>query len=365
MIPVYKPYLPNHVTKYVHDAIDSSWISSSGEYINKTTDKLKELFGYKYVLLTNNGTTAGHLMAIGLNYKFKITKIVVPNNVYIAAWNAFKMNPIYDFEVIDSNLDTWCGDYDKFLENNPENNNILIVSNINSIINVPYLKNKYPNNIFIEDNCEGFLGKYNNKYTGTESYISTVSFFGNKNITSGEGGAVMFSDDNLFDYLNSTRCQGYTNEKFIFDKLGYNYRMTNVQAAILYGQLLHIDEIIQMKQFVFDMYKKLLKDEENIIIQNTDYNTETSNWMFGIRFKNFNLIKLRELELELYENGIETRRMFPPITYHKHYKNEICDILNTKLIYETSLILPSYPELNKSQINKITDILKSKINQSK
>lgn len=358
MIPVYKPYLPNYITKYAHEAIDSTWISSSGEYLNKTTDKIKELFGYKYVLLTNNGTTAGHLMAIGLKYKHPdIKDIIVPNNVYVSAWNVFKINPIYNFIPIDANLNTWCGDYNK-IKNINDRNVFLIVHNINSINNIPELKRKYPNSIFLEDNCEGFLGKYEYKYTGTESYISTVSFFGNKNITSGEGGAIMFSDDNLFDYLNSSRCQGYTNEKFIFDKLGYNYRMTNVQAAILYGQLLHIDEIIQMKKFVFDIYKKSLKDEENIIIQETDYNTETSNWMFGIRFKNYNENKLKNLELNLYKNGIETRRMFPPITYHKHYENEKCDINNAKLIYETSLILPSFPELNKSQINKICDVIK-------
>jgi perosamine synthetase len=359
MIPIYKPYLPKHILEYSYDALNSTWISSNGEYLNKSVEKLKDLFGYKYILLANNGTTAGHLMAIGLNYKFKTTKIVVPNNVYIAAWNAFKMNPIYDFEIIDSNLDTWCGDYEKFLENNPENNTILIVPNINSIINVPYLKNKYPNNIFIEDNCEGFLGKYNNKYTGTESYISSVSFFGNKNITSGEGGAVMFSDDSLFNYLNSVRCQGYTDEKFIFDKLGYNYRMTNVQAALIYGQLLHINEIIEMKNNIFNLYYENLKNEENIIFQKTADNTNQSNWMFGLRFKNFNIDKFKKLELHLYENSIETRKMFPPMTYHKHYSNEKCDISNSKIIYESTLILPSFPELNKYQISKICDIIKN------
>lgn len=356
MIPIYKPYLPKHIIKYAYQALDSTWISSSGEYLNKAIDKLKDLFGYKYVLLTNNGTTAGHLMALGLKYKYPNSqKIIIPNNVYIAALNVFKMNPFFDFIPIDSNLDTWNGDY---VNVKNDNNIFLIVHNINSIINVPLLKQKFPNSIFIEDNCEGFLGKYNDKFTGTDSYISTVSFFGNKNITSGEGGAVMFSDDNLFEYLNSIRCQGYTNEKFIFDKLGYNYRMTNLAASILYGQLLHIDEITELKKNVFDLYEKYFKDNENIIFQHTDNNTIKPNWMFGLRFKDIDEKKLKDFELTLYKNGIETRRMFPPITYHEHFKNEKTNIDNSKIIYETSLILPSYPELNKYQISKISDIVK-------
>ncbi len=364
MIPVYKPYLPNYITKYAHDAIDSSWISSSGEYLNKAINKIKELFGYNYVLLTNNGTTACHLTAIGLKYKYpNINKIVVPSNVFIASWNTFKMNPIYKFEIIDSKLDTWCGDYNNYLDKNPENNVLLIVHNINSVIDVHILKDNYPNNIYIEDNCEGFLGKYHNKYTGTESFLSAVSFFGNKNITSGEGGVVTTNDKDTFEFLNSTRCQGMTDKKFIFNKLGYNYRMTNIQAALLYGQLSYINEILDRKENVFRLYRENLSNEENIIIQETDYKTISPNWMFGIRFNNINEAKLKNIELGLYENGIETRRMFPPITYHNHYKNIKCHIPNSKLIYDTSLILPSYPELNKIQISKICELVKNLINK--
>lgn len=359
MIPLYKPYLPKNVLQHAYKAIESSWISGHGDYLNLIKDKFKEIFGYKYVLLTNNGTSAGHLMAIGLKYKYpEIKKIVVPKNVYIAAWNVFKINPVYDFEVIDSNLDTWCGDYEKYLEKHPENNVLLIVHNISSIVNVPSLKEKYPNNIYLEDNCEGFLGKYNKKYTGTESFLSTISFFGNKNITSGEGGALILNDDSLFDFLNSTRCQGYTNEKFIFDKLGYNYRMTNIEASLIYGQLLILEEIKEKKYEVFSQYEKMLGYNDNIVLQETSQNTESSRWLFGIRFLNFDENNLKEMELKLFKNGIETRRMFPPITKHKHYENlSILEGSNSQKIYESSLILPSYPELNKYQINKICQLI--------
>lgn len=362
MIPVYKPYLPKHITSYAHDAIDSSWVSSNGEYLNKVIDKIKDLFDYNYVLLTNNGTSAGHLMAIALNNLFPTKQtIVVPNNVYIAAWNVFKINPIFEFKVIDCDVDTWCGKYEEYLNQNPSDNIILIVHNINSIVNVEQLKENYPDNIFIEDNCEGFLGKYDNLDTGSGSALSTISFYGNKNITSGEGGALIVNDAHTFDFINSIRCQGYTTEKFIFDKLGYNYRMTNIQAALLYGQLTFLSEIKMMKEQVFDWYRNYLTDSDKIKFQKTDDNTDTSNWMVGVQIEQLTVDDLHKLQLQLFENGIETRRMFPPITYHKHYSTEICEIKNAQKVYDTCLILPSYPELNKSQISKICDVLKQSI----
>jgi perosamine synthetase len=358
MIPVYKPYLPKHILKYSHDAIDSQWISSNGEYLNLVTEQLKEVNGTKYVLLTNNGTTAGHLMAMGISHLYgDKLNVIVPNNVYVAAWNVFKMSTDFNLIPIDSNLDTWNADYRGYLKQNPENNIVLIVPNLGNIINVPQLKLDFPNNIYIEDNCEGFLGRYSNKVTGSESLMSTTSFYGNKTITSGEGGALFTNNDQLFEYLNSVRTQGSTSQKFIFDKIGYNYRMTNIQAALLYGQLMYTDEILERKFHMFQTYVNNLKDVEGVHFQNEEENTSHSKWMVGLKF-NVTPEKLKKIELSLYENGVETRPMFPPITYHKHFENIECNIENSKKLYDSSLIFPSYPELNKSQINKICELIK-------
>ena len=90
MIPIYQPYFNEKNLEYAHKAIDSGWISSQGEYLDLSKNKLKELLGCKRLILTNNGTTATHLLALALKYKHPhITKIIVPNNVYVAAWNSF------------------------------------------------------------------------------------------------------------------------------------------------------------------------------------------------------------------------------------------------------------------------------------
>jgi perosamine synthetase len=362
MINIYEPYLNKKNLLFAHDALDSTWISSHGKYLNIIKDDLITLNGSKYVLLCNNGTTATHLMAIGLKYKNpNIKNIIVPNNVYVAAWNSFLMNPFFNLIPIDSNLETWNIDYDELEKTTKkyshEDTAILIVHNIGNIVNVPLLKKKYPDYIFLEDNCEGFLGEYNTFKSGSKSLMSSVSFFGNKTITCGEGGALFTDDEEIFEYLNSVRTQGSTSRKFIFDKLGYNYRMTNIQAAILKGQIDDINIIKEKKQKLFDLYKKQLSD--TVKFQKIEDNTKHSNWMLGVRLD----MDVDKLSLELYKQGVETRPMFSTISEHHHLKefSDMDNEANSKILSKNCIILPSHPNLQKGDINYICNLIKNNI----
>lgn len=359
MIPIYKPYLTKKNLKYAHKAIDSGWISSQGEFLDFSKNELKKLLNCNRIILTNNGTTATHLLAVALKYKYPhINKIIVPNNVYVAAWNAFLFDKNYELIPIDADLDTWNFDTSLIEKHIDGNTAILVVHNIGNVVNVPKLQEKFPNTIIMEDNCEGFLGKYNNNFTGTKSFASSISFFGNKTITSGEGGAFITNDDDVFNFINVVKNQGQSNTKFIHNLLGYNYRMTNIQAALLYGQLLDLPTIIEKKQIIFDQYKKELSDFENVVFQKQEENTIHSNWMFGVRFLNLNLEMKKELELFLFESGIDSRPMFYDITSHKHLSSIKTIKTNAEILQSQCLILPSYPELTKSQVSFICDKIK-------
>lgn len=359
MIPIYKPYLNKENLKYAHEAIDSTWVSSQGKYLDYVKNELKSFLGYNKIILTNNGTTATHLLSLALKYKYPhITKIIVPNNVYVAAWNSFLFDKNYELIPIDANLETWNIDVEKIGDKLDENTAILIVHNIGNIINVSELKKKFPNTVIMEDNCEGFLGKYNNKFSGTDSFVSSISFFGNKTITSGEGGAFITNDEDVFNYINTVKNQGHSDIKFLHDVLGYNYRMTNLQASILYGQIIDINKIIEMKLNVFNEYKEQLNQIEGISFQKQDENTSHSNWMFGVRFLNFNLETKKKLELFLFESGVDTRPMFYSITKHQYLSHIKCDTTNADILQSQCLILPSYPELTKSQITFICNKIK-------
>jgi perosamine synthetase len=365
MIPIYQPYFNQKNLKYAHKAIDSGWVSSQGEYLDLAKNKLKEILGCKRLILTNNGTTATHLLAIALKYKYPhINKIIVPNNVYVAAWNSFLFDKNYELIPIDSDLETWNFDTSKLKSLVDENTAILVVHNIGNIVNVPKLKIEFPNTVILEDNCEGFLGKYGDKYTGTESFASSISFFGNKTITSGEGGAFITNDDDVFEYINKVKSQGQSNEKFIHDVLGYNYRMTNIQAAILYGQLESLDEIKERKHKIFNRYKSIFEGVEGISFQKIDSETEHSEWMFGLRFNEFTLNQKKDLELYLFHVGIDTRPMFYEIKKHDYISHIPNEDTNSVMLSEQCLILPSYPQLTDSQVDfiagKIINYLKDK-----
>ena len=282
-----------------------------------------------------------------------IKKIIVPNNVYVAAWNYFLFDKEYELVPIDADLDTWNFDLNKLESVIDEDSAVLIVHNIGNVIDVPMLKNRFPNTIFIEDNCEGFLGKYGDKYTGTDSFASSISFFGNKTLTSGEGGAFITNDCDVFEYINKIKSQGQSNEKFIHDVLGYNYRMTNVQAAILLGQLECIDEIKVKKHRIFQQYKSIFENEKSISIQKIEEGTTHSEWMFGMRFNEFTSEQKKDLELHLFKMGIDTRPMFYEMKKHDYLSHIENQDSVAKQLNDQCLILPSFPQLTESQVTFI------------
>jgi perosamine synthetase len=357
MIKIYEPFLNKKILSYSHEALDSSWISSQGYYLDATKEKLKDLLGVKWVILTNNGTTATHLLSKSIQYKNpRVKNIICPNNVYVAAWNAFLYDNKLNLKPIDSDINTWNFDLNLISPN--DDDALLVVHNLGNIINVPELQKKFINTIIVEDNCEGMLGKYDGVYSGTKSLCSSSSFFANKTLTSGEGGCFVTNDDDLFEYINNVKNQGQSSEKFIHNNLGYNYRMTNIQASILYGQLEFLEEILQRKSEIFKLYYENLSTIEGVSFQKIEPNTSPSNWMFSVRFNNITLEEKKSLELHLYKMGVETRPMFYSINSHEHLKNiksdnAISDILNSQV-----LLLPSSPNLNKGQVLYICRLIK-------
>jgi len=364
MIKIYEPYLPKKSIKYAHKALKSSWISNLGEYKDLAKKSLNETLDCSASILTNNGTTSTHLIYKVLKLKKpNIKNLLVPNNVYVAAWNAM----LFDGDEINlipikTNIDTWNIDlqdlYKEATKRNPDDTAILIVHNLGGIVNTIEIKRQLPYYEIIEDNCEGFMGKYENKYTGTECLASSISFYGNKTITCGEGGAIILKNEEYFDILEKIHSQGQTKIRYVHDILGYNYRMTNIQAAILYGQLSIKEEIIKKKKQIFKRYKKNLENTNQIIFQPQEKNCENAYWMFPIRIVGNTSFKFAN---EYFLNkGIEIRSMFYPMSYHKHlieYAN-IDKEKEAEILLKEIIILPSSPTLKKQEIDYISDEIK-------
>jgi perosamine synthetase len=365
MLPIYQPYLPKHSLKYAHEALDSTWISSQGVFIDRAKDMLKEMFGSRYVVMVNNGTCATHMLALGLKFKYPhIKKIIVPNNVYVAAWNSFLFSGGFELLPIDADAGTW-NIYHQGIKSIDKDTAFLAVHNLGNILNIPEIQKRFLGTVIVEDNCEGLFGKHNGVFSGTSSTISSHSFFGNKTITCGEGGAVFMQDEEIFEYLNSVRGQGQSSVRYLHDKLGYNYRMSNVQAALLLGQLEIANEIRDKKAIVFNTYHRELETVEEISFQEIEANTVHAQWMFAIRLMGFNKEKKNALELFLFENNIETRPMFYPINRHDHLKHIQSDNTNASVLNDQCLILPSFPELTHGQILTVCRKLKEFLSKNK
>jgi len=226
IIPIYTPYLSKY-KKSAIDAIDSEWISNHGIYIEKATNKLKELLGCNYVILMANGTVATHSLFISLKYMYpNINKIYVPNNCYVAVYNCVLMEyELNNMETMHINEDTWnIYDDEEYIKSLEPNSAIVIVHNLGGVVNVDKIKSIRPDIILVEDNCEGLFGKYNDTFTISHKWA------------------------------------------FKHDEIGYNYRMPNINAALGCAQLEQLPNKLEKKKKLFDKYKIELSKVKGISI---------------------------------------------------------------------------------------------------
>lgn len=368
MIPIYSPFLTSANTRFAKDAINSSWISSKGEYLQLAADELRNWLGIKHVLLVNNGTSAGHLVAKCLKYRYPEQKTVFTgDSVYVAAWNVFTYDKDFDVSVIDVDIDTWNVDL-KLLEESVNRSKYKLVSlvhNLGNIIDITTLQREHPDWVIVEDACEALFGAHVGLNAGTMGLCASTSFFANKTATSGEGGAFLTNDDELYEYAKRLHGQGMSDTQYLHDYIGYNYRMTNIQAALLYGQLQDLDQILELKRVIFNRYNQEFSEIEELRIQK-NLNEYPANWIYGIRWINspgYDYVKKY-----MSDRQIETRPFFYPMAHHKAYgmhkwvyserKNPIAELLHKEVF-----MIPSFPGLHEDEqthiINSIKEMVRS------
>ena len=209
---------------------------------------------------------------------------------------------------------------------------------------------KKHNLYLIEDAAEALGAKFNDRYIGSFGDIATFSFFGNKTITTGEGGMVVTKTKKLLDRVNYLKNQAVSKKRVYWhDELGYNYRMTNLCAAIGCAQLEEITKILDRKKRIFNLYSQEI-DQEFISFQHTNTNNINSFWMIPI------LIKTKNLAFRLIDHlcicNIDSRPLFFPVTQMPVFKNKkkypVSSLLNKHGLY-----LPSFPDLTDAEVIKI------------
>jgi perosamine synthetase len=357
MIPVYQPYFNGREKEYVNQCMDSTWISSKGEFIGKFERGFAEYIGANHATTVSNGTVAIHLAmeALGIGPG---DEVIVPTLTYIASVNTIIQTgakPVF----VDSLESTWQVDpKDVEAKITPRTKAVMAVHLYGLPCDMDALSSICQKHklLLVEDCAEAFGTFYKGQHVGTFGDIATFSFFGNKTITTGEGGMVVAKTNEVIEKAYHLKNQGVSPAReYWHDVVAYNYRMTNICAAIGLAQLEQATEILAKKRQVAAWY------QERILGLPITYQSETpatvhSFWMFSIMLND--PTRRDELRKYLKNSGIETRPVFYPAHEMPHCKiNE--KFPTAESISRGGLNLPSFPALKEEEIDYIGGKIKT------
>lgn len=362
-IPIYKPTLSDTERQYVSQCMDSTWISSKGEFIHLFESNFSKYINIPFASSVTNGTVALHLALLALGIK-PGDEVILPTFTYVACVNTVLQvgaTPIF----VDSLEETLQLDPDDVLKKiSPSTKAIMAVH----LYGLPCDMNRITaickkHNLFLLEDCaEAFGTYYHNKHVGTFGDIATFSFFANKTITTGEGGMVVAKQKDLIDKVNHLKNQGVsTTREYWHDTLAFNYRMTNICAAIGVAQLKRAGEILAKKREIAFLYKEYLSNNQHLRILEEQRCTINSFWMCTIILEQ---AKHRDPLRQLLKNNlIETRPTFYPCHTLPHLMDN-SQISKNKFSYpiaqslsERGINLPSYPDLKHTDVLKICNLI--------
>ena len=367
MIPIAEPKLFKLDKKILKESIDSNWISSQGPYIERFEKNFAKFQKSKFAVAVSNCTTALHLALLALKIK-KGDEVICPALTFISPANMIHHTgaklKLVDVSKYDLNLNTEI--LEKFITKKTKA--IIVVhqfgypANMKEILRI---SKKYKLKI-IEDNAESIGSKFYGKLTGSFGDIATYSFFGNKIITTGEGGMITTNNKLLYKKIKILRDHGLTNKTFyIHGYLGFNYRMTSLQAAIGIGQLNNLKKILIKKKEILKIYESNLKSIPNLKLFPLNENKKIQNvtWLVTIYLSNFSKKKINLLYNSMNKKGVNVRRMIQPVYKAKHFQSffKKNNFPNAEEFSYKCLHLPSSLNLTKFQLNFICKLLSSEI----
>lgn len=366
-IPVCEPMLAGNELKYVTDAVSTGWISSSGSYVRSFEEAFAAYCGVKYAVSVCNGTIALHLALVALGIG-EGDEVIIPSFTMIAT--AFAVcytgaTPVF----VDADKKTWNIDCDRIEEKITDKTKAIIpvhvFGNPCNMEKITCLAKK--NGLYIvEDAAEAHGAEYAGKKVGSFSDIGCFSFFANKNLTTGEGGMVITNDEELYK-----KCKYYKNmcfpldapRNYLHDDIGYNYRMSNLHAAIGLAQVEKAEYYKECRIKNHNLYRDYLSDCEGIIYQEEEKNGIDVHWMNAIVvdaevYGHSNTELIRHLK----DKGIDTRLLFKSMAKQNSLRKFGCDFSEeypvTDWLSDNGFYLPSASSLKEDDIFYICNSIK-------
>lgn len=354
-IPVYRPDLSGNERKYALECIDSSWISSIGTFIDRFEASVASFTGAPHAISVCNGTVALHLALHCLDIG-PGDEVIVPTFTYIASVNTIAQTgakPVF----AESRRGDWLLDpADIERRITPRTKAIMAVHLYGAACNMDEIcaVAKRHGLKVIEDCAEALGTRLDGRHVGTLGDVGTFSFFGNKTVTTGEGGMVIARDPDLALRLRRVKGQGQSmNRRYWHDILGFNYRMTNIAAAIGYAQMERVDAILARKHEIAQLYRRQAQSLP-VQFQVPTQDVSSSDWLVSLLLPAGTdrdaLMQAMEAE------GVETRPVFYPAhhmpMYHSTEQFPIAEEISAR-----GLSLPSYPALSDAEVVRVVETM--------
>lgn len=366
IIPVCEPLLDGNEEKYVLDALRSNWISSSGRYIAELEEKFSAYCGVKFGVACSNGTSALHLACLTLGIG-PGDEVIIPDFTLIVSANVVILSGARPV-LVEVDPKTWCIDPEKIEEKITKRTKAIMAVHMyghpcemDSILAIA----KKHGLFVIEDCAEAHGGEYKGKKVGSIGHVGCFSFYGNKIITTGEGGLLVTNDSKVAEMARLLRNQAFEEPRFVHRFIGFNFRLTNLQAAIGLAQLEKTEEKVKRKRDIASDYLSLFSKDSDLGLPVQKEGCKNVYWMFGVLLGNSYGAK-EEVMSELYKKGVETRSFFYPIHLQPVFQNsKSCypDISGhfpvSEFLYKRGLYLPSGLGLTRAQMEEVAEKLLS------
>lgn len=360
MIPVCEPKLGTKELENVIDAVKTNWISSKGKYINEFEERFSKYCGAKHGIACSNGTVAIHLALASLGIKAG-DEVIIPTFTMIATVNPVTYTGAKPV-LVDSEPKTWNIDSSKIEKKiTPKTKAIMVMHTYGHPCDMdPIREIAEKHDLYLlEDAAEAHGAEYKGKKVGALGDAGCFSFYANKILTTGEGGMVVTNDDKIAEMARLLRDQAFEKKRFLHRYVGFNYRMTNLQAAVGAGQMDLIDESVATRRKNAMLYNSLLKDVKGITLPPEEPWAKNVYWMYTVLVEDSYGMSRDDLMVCLKEKGIDSRSAFYPVhiqpVYAKQYEGEkypVAEDLGRK-----GINLPSGNTLTDEQIKFVVDTI--------
>lgn len=380
-IPLSIPNLTGNELKYVTEAIKTEWVSTGGAYIDKFETNIANYLKIESAVACQSGTAALHLSLIQSGVCHG-DEVIVPTLTFIAAVNPVKYcgaHTIFidcddsltlDAQKLNEFCETQCEFIEGVLINKETKRNVKAIivvhvfGNLANMEEIMRIAKAYNLNV-IEDATEALGsyytdGKFKGKFAGTIGDFGAYSFNGNKIITTGGGGMVVAKDINNLKKIKYLSTQAKDDLLYyVHNEIGYNYRMTNIQAALGVAQLEKLEEFIEIKMKNYNIYKELVNEIDGIRMLDFDESSRPNYWFYSIVFEDYN-INRDEIIKKLSENKIQTRPIWGLIHQQKPYLEAQSYKIEKACYYHDNVInIPCSSNLKRDDVINVVEVIKN------